>query len=144
MLNLLNKKASGSKVNYEKTKGMYIGSAKNNRPKFTKIVWTKDNAKTLGIHHGYNIQNDEIWKSIIDQMKNCVHVWKSRNLTYYVNHTHASIFYSQAANCHIYLINTLSPDKTPYQSCYFFYVFFWYSPHFNFVATKRDQEIFHY
>jgi hypothetical protein len=35
-------KASGSKVNYEKTKGMYIGSAKNNRPKFTKIVWTKD------------------------------------------------------------------------------------------------------
>ena len=42
-------KASGSKVNYEKTKGMYIGSAKNNRPKFTKIVWTKDNVKTLGI-----------------------------------------------------------------------------------------------
>ena len=60
-------KASGSKVNYENTKGiyMYIGSAKNNRPKYTKIVWTKDNAKTLGIHHGYNIHNDEIWKSII-------------------------------------------------------------------------------
>ena len=75
-------KLPGSKVNYEKTKGMYIGSAKNNRPKFTKIVWTKDNVKTLGIHHGYNIQNDEIWKSIIDKMKNCVHVWKSRNLTY--------------------------------------------------------------
>ena len=51
-------------------------------PKFTKIVWTKDSVKTLGIHHGYNIQNDEIWESIIDQMKNCVHVWKSRNLTY--------------------------------------------------------------
>jgi hypothetical protein len=51
---------------------MYIGSAKNNRPKFTIIVWTKDNVKTLGIHHGYNIQNDEIWKSIIDKMKNCL------------------------------------------------------------------------
>jgi hypothetical protein len=90
---------------------------------FTKIVWTKDNVKTLGIHHGYNIQNDDIWKSIIDEMKNCVHVWKSRNLTYtgktlivlnsfavnkflYVNHTRASIFYSQAANFPIYLINT--------------------------------------
>jgi hypothetical protein len=34
---------------------IYIGSVKNNRPKFTKIVWTKDNVKTLGIHHGYNI-----------------------------------------------------------------------------------------
>ena len=30
-------KASGSKVNYEKTLDMQ----KNNRPKFTKIVWTK-------------------------------------------------------------------------------------------------------
>jgi hypothetical protein len=40
-------KASGSKVNYEKTKGMYIGSAKNNRPKFTKIVSTNDNVKLL-------------------------------------------------------------------------------------------------
>jgi hypothetical protein len=64
------------------TKGMYIGSAKNNRTNFTKIVWKKDNVKTLSIHHGYNIQNDEIWKSIVGQMKNCVHVWKSRNLTY--------------------------------------------------------------
>jgi hypothetical protein len=52
----------------------------------------------------------------------------------FVNHTHASIFYSQAANFLIYLINTPSPDKTPYQSCYFFYVFFWYSPYFNFVT----------
>ena len=23
---------------------------------FAKIVWAKDNVKTLGIHHGYNIQ----------------------------------------------------------------------------------------
>jgi hypothetical protein len=34
------------------------------------------------LDHGYDIQNDEIWKSILDKMKNCVHVWKSRNLTY--------------------------------------------------------------
>jgi hypothetical protein len=31
-------KASGSKVNYEKKKGMYIASAKKNRPEVTKIV----------------------------------------------------------------------------------------------------------
>ena len=41
-------KDSGSKVNYEKTKGMYIGSAKHNRPKFPKLVSTKDNVKSLG------------------------------------------------------------------------------------------------
>ena len=45
-------KASDSKVNQEKTEGMYIGYAKNNRPMFTRIVWTKYNVKTLGIYHG--------------------------------------------------------------------------------------------
>jgi hypothetical protein len=47
-----------------------------------KKVCILNRLKTLGIHHGYNIQNNEIWKSIIDKMKNCVHVWKSRNLAY--------------------------------------------------------------
>jgi hypothetical protein len=36
----------------------------------------------LGMHHGYDIQDDNIWKSIIEKMKSCLHVWKSRNLTY--------------------------------------------------------------
>ena len=34
------------------------------------------------MHHGYDIQDDNIWKSIIEKMKSCIHVWKSRNLTY--------------------------------------------------------------
>ena len=34
------------------------------------------------MHHGYDIQDDNIWKSIIEKMKSCLHVWKSRNLTY--------------------------------------------------------------
>jgi hypothetical protein len=36
----------------------------------------------VGIHHGYGIQCDDIWKSTIEKMKCCIHVWKSRNLTY--------------------------------------------------------------
>ena len=62
--------------------GLYIGSARNRRPTFTKIKWVTGNAKTLGMHHGYDIQDDNIWKSIIEKMKSCLHVWKSRNLTY--------------------------------------------------------------
>ena len=38
--------------------------------------------KNFGVHHGYNIDNDKIWKDIIDRMKNCVQVWKSRKLSY--------------------------------------------------------------
>jgi hypothetical protein len=47
-----------------------------------KISWIKENVKTLGVHHGYNVANDQIWKDIIDRMKNCIQVWKSRKLSY--------------------------------------------------------------
>jgi hypothetical protein len=47
-----------------------------------KIKWVTGNVKTLGIHHGYDIQDDDIWKSILEKIKSCLHVWKSRNLTY--------------------------------------------------------------
>ena len=75
-------KASGSRVNYKKTKGLRIGISKHRKSKFTKIDWIKGSVKTLGIMHGYNIQDEEIWKSIIEKIKNCIQVWKTRNLTY--------------------------------------------------------------
>ena len=52
------------------------------KSKFNEISWIKENVKSLGILHGYNVDNDNIWKDIIDRMKNCVQVWKSRKRTY--------------------------------------------------------------
>ena len=75
-------KASGLRINCNKTKAISIGTARNRKPKFNKIPWIKENVKTLGVHHGYNVDNDNIWKDIIDRMKNCVLVWKSRKLSY--------------------------------------------------------------
>jgi hypothetical protein len=34
-------KASGRTINVDETKGLYIGSARNRRPTFTKIKWVK-------------------------------------------------------------------------------------------------------
>jgi hypothetical protein len=38
------------------------------------LKWIKENVKTLGVHHGYNVDNDKIRKDIIDRMKNCIQV----------------------------------------------------------------------
>ena len=70
--NLL-KKTSGSKINYEKSKGLFIGRLKEKRPRLTNISWISDNIKTLGIFHEYNIDTDDIWKNI-NQMKSCTQV----------------------------------------------------------------------
>jgi hypothetical protein len=75
-------KASGLRINYNKTKAISIGTARHRKPTFNKISWIKENVKTLGVHHGYNVHNDKIWKDIIDRMKNCIQVWKSRTLSY--------------------------------------------------------------
>jgi hypothetical protein len=55
---------SGSKINYEKTKGLFIGRLRGKRPRLTNISWISDNIKTLGVFHGYNIDTDDIWKKI--------------------------------------------------------------------------------
>ena len=74
-------KASGSKINYEKTKDLFIGRLRGKRPILTNTSWISDNIKTLGVFHGYNIDTDDIWKKIINKMKSCTQVWKTRNLS---------------------------------------------------------------
>ena len=78
----LYEKASGSKINYDKTKGLLLGASKRKRFKFDKIKWITGNVKTLGVCHGYEIDDDDIWRKIIEKVKNCIHVWKSRKLTF--------------------------------------------------------------
>ena len=68
-------------MNKAKTYGLYTGPWKNKAPEFTEIKWTKNNVKILGIHHGYNVDIDAIWLEKIYEIKNCIKVWKSRDLT---------------------------------------------------------------
>ena len=74
--------ASGAKMNKEKTTGLFIGKSKKKIPTFNEINWTKTHVKTLGVCHGYEIENNAIWLDKINKIKNCLQVWKSRDLTY--------------------------------------------------------------
>ena len=58
----------------------YLSGGK--RPRFTKIPRVTDNIKALGVFHGYNINTDTVWKTIINKMKSCTQIWKTRNLTF--------------------------------------------------------------
>ena len=74
-------KASGAKIHKTKTTAMYIGPWKSKDPEFKEISWTNTYVKTLGINHGYHIPEQEVWMEKINKMKNCIQVWKSRDLT---------------------------------------------------------------
>ena len=58
-------KVSGLRINHNKTKAISIGAARNRKPKFNKIACIKENVNTLGVHHGYNIDNDKIGRTIL-------------------------------------------------------------------------------
>lgn len=74
-------KASGSIIHKDKTVGMYIGPWKDKKPEFKEIKWTKTHIKTLGIMHGYDIDENTLWMDKINKIKNCIQVWKKRDLT---------------------------------------------------------------
>ena len=44
--------ASGAKVNYKKTKGLWVGNWKGRRVSPMDIEWTSANVKALGVHFG--------------------------------------------------------------------------------------------
>ena len=75
-------KASGAKINKTKTVGLYLGAWKNKIPLFKEITWTKTNVKTLGINHGYEVDENEIWMEKVNKIKSCIQIWKSRNFSY--------------------------------------------------------------
>lgn len=75
-------RASGAKIHKHKTVGLYLGAWKNKTPLFKDISWTKTNVKTLGIHHGYEINETAIWMEKINKIKSCIQIWKTRDLSY--------------------------------------------------------------
>ena len=75
-------KASGAKIHKQKTTGLYLGAWKNKTPTFRAISWTKTNVKTLGIHHGYEINETAVWMQKINKIKSCIQIWKTRDLSY--------------------------------------------------------------
>ena len=62
-------KASGAKIHKQKTTGLYLGAWKNKTPTFRAISWTKTNVKTLGIHHGYEINETAVWMQKINKTR---------------------------------------------------------------------------
>ena len=73
-------KASGAKMNMEKTKRLYIGNWKDKPPEFTDITWVK-NVKALGVEFGFNINYEEIWMKKFSKFKTILKQWSKRDLT---------------------------------------------------------------
>ena len=57
--------ATGAKVNYGKTKGLWIGAWKNRTDIPLNIKWTNKNVKSLGIYQGNDSPQEQTFQEIM-------------------------------------------------------------------------------
>ena len=73
--------ASGAKINYKKTKGLWTGSWKGRRNKPLDIEWTSKNVKNLGVYFGNDNPASETFSDIIPKATKRLHYWKTFRLS---------------------------------------------------------------
>ncbi len=74
-------KASGAKVNVDKTKGTALGPLKQVENLHPAVQWTKGPVNCLGVNQGIEENADDYWNNKLEKMRKVFALWKMRNLT---------------------------------------------------------------
>ena len=77
------RKASGLKINMEKTEGLWLGSKVNSKENPFGITWSSEPIKALGIYFSYDTKAAENanFADKIKQLERQLHWWKARDLS---------------------------------------------------------------
>ena len=73
--------ASGAKINYDKSKGLWTGGWKGRRVSPLDIEWTRGNVKNLGVFFGNENPGLGTYNQIIPDLIRRLHFWKQFHLT---------------------------------------------------------------
>ena len=73
-------RVSGSKVNYDKTRGMFLGKWKTRSDHPFGISWVKCH-KILGYYFGDNNSADETWSKVFLKFDKTLNLWRTRRLS---------------------------------------------------------------
>ena len=72
-------KASGGKLNWEKTEGIYVGKQVGRTSGPVPIKWREDAITVLGTKIGNDLRQD--WDKQLDKLQKNCDAWKNRNIT---------------------------------------------------------------
>ena len=73
--------ASGSKINYDKTKGLWVGKWKSRRDEPLSIQWTNGNVKTLGVYFGNDDPARQTFTELLPKVLTSMNFWKQFRLS---------------------------------------------------------------
>lgn len=74
-------RASGAKLNLQKTKGIWLGKWKSRSDHPFGISWV-ENCKLLGVKFRNNLTADDIWQPVLTKFVKTLNIWKQRYLSF--------------------------------------------------------------
>jgi hypothetical protein len=80
LINLFGK-ASGSKLNKKKTKGLWLGPWKDRKDNYKFGIDFVECIKIVGFKIGNNVRQDDIWHPIYVKFEKALNLWKYRHLS---------------------------------------------------------------
>ena len=86
--------ASGAKVNYQKTKGLWLGKWKARQDTPLGITWTNKNVKTLGVYFGNDNPAVHTFADIFPKIRRSMNFWKSFKLCKFAKSRVIEIFHA--------------------------------------------------
>ena len=86
--------ASGARVNYEKTEGLWLGKWKDRTDKPLNIKWTNKNVKNLGLYFGNEDPAQKTFQDIIPKVKKSMNFWKQFKLCKFSKSRVVEIFHA--------------------------------------------------
>ena len=81
LINLFGKLASGSKLNKNKTKGLWLGAWKDRKDNYIFGIDFVDCIKIVGFKIGNNVTQDDIWHPMYVKFEKVLNLLKSRHLS---------------------------------------------------------------
>ena len=116
---------SGLKLNLAKTEGIRLGCLRNTSSNFTKVKWTENAVRCLGIYVGHNkIECEKInWTNKVIELQKLLDQWRVRDLTIFGKVT---IIKSLALSKLVYsATNTHMPQNIEKEIERILYAFIW-------------------
>lgn len=86
--------ASGAKVNYKKTKGLWLGRWRGRSDSPMGITWTVGNVKTLGIYFGNDNPATHTFNDILPKVRRSMNYWKQFKLCKFAKSRVIEIFHA--------------------------------------------------
>ena len=86
--------ASGARVNYKKTKGLWLGKWKCRTDSPLGITWTAGNVKTLGLYFGNDNPAEHTFDDIIPKVRRSMNYWKQFKLCKFAKSRVIEIFHA--------------------------------------------------